>query len=128
MEAIVERALAAGYTPGKTPREEVRTYSGFSPRLLVSGGRTRFALPGRPERFTLGKRTVCLYQHNDSRKVPVTQTVWNGSVRTYQGAATEDMTCLDTLDVPAVIAELERRAAPLPPIDANLCVAGAEGA
>ena len=115
MERIAARALELGYVPdGVTLREEVRTFSGFSPRLLVAGGRSRFALPGSGERITVGPRTICVFRRDPTAKETfyraIASTVSANTVREYQGDGIADMTCIDTRDVNAAIATIEDRA------------------
>lgn len=110
IEAIAKRLLELGYEPdGATTREEVRTFSGSSPRLLVSGGRSRFRR-GR-DYVTIGPRTVCIYRRSAEQMQDFYRQVNGyGAVRKTAGDAVVDMTTLDTRDVDEIIAELEKRA------------------
>jgi hypothetical protein len=56
--------VAAGFVAdGQTREETIRATSGaLGDRLVTTGGRGRFALPGTDIRATVGPRTVCLYR------------------------------------------------------------------
>ncbi len=91
-EQVVALLLAAGFiADGETPRETFRgesptsrIYGGIGGRLVTTGGRARYALPGTNVKATVGPRSTAVYR------------VINGAATAFECFRTKDVEAIRT--------------------------------
>lgn len=88
MEKVIQLLTKAGYQPaGQTIGETFRIVTQASYPCagaeISTGGRQRFAIPGSPERVTVGKRVTCFYLSE------------NHQARAFQNFKTSDLAAIE---------------------------------
>ncbi len=76
-EQVDSMLLAAGFgADGETPRETFRgesptsrIYGGIGGRLVTTGGRARYALPGTNVKATVGPRSTSVYRVENGKTI-----------------------------------------------------------